>query len=333
MNDTSKKKYIPTPEMLGQRLDKALSVLPEVNSRNRAQDLLEKKCVYINGTFQKPSYKLMLNDVIEVIWPQKIELKITPMNFALDIVFEDEDLLVINKPAGLVVHPAAGHQADTLVNALAFHNSYFNMKFSESRPGIVHRIDKDTSGLLVVAKNDKAHEFLSLQFKKKTIHRRYYAVVLGTVLKKNGILQSYLHRHPVHRKIFCSVRSSTNKIYTEFSADQKIGKWAVTEYTVQSQKNSLSYISLKLQTGRTHQIRVHLSELGHPIVGDSAYGFTKNLAKISNKEIKQDAPKLNRFFLHAAELGFIHPVSQEHLLFKVDWPTADKQQISKWGLI
>lgn len=320
------KTYIVEAEHIGQRLDKWLAALPEINSRNFAQDLIDKNLVLVNGKKEKPSLSLKLNDAVEIQVPDQAEpTELIPYNFKLDIVFEDSDILVVNKPAGLVVHPAAGHQQDTLVNALIHYTKDLSMK-NEMRPGIVHRIDKETSGLLVVAKNDFSHENLAAQFKNKTSHRIYYAVVDRDLKNTTGKIQSYLARHPVDRKRNASVRIN-NKIVTTFKPDFEEGKWAVTSYEKLAvsrvdKNNSFSYVKLKLETGRTHQIRVHMSDLGHPLVGDLTYGFSKGIAEKLH---------LNRFFLNAAELGFKHPRTDEFKLFKVSWPSQDSKKIQEFG--
>lgn len=308
-------------ESVGQRLDRFLTGFPEIISRSFAQDLIEKKFVLVDGKEARASLALKIGQIVEVHLPEEPEnTTLQPYHFPLDILFEDQDLIVVNKPSGLVIHPAAGHQQDTLVNALLYHTKDLSMK-NEQRPGIIHRIDKETSGLLVVAKNDLAHEKLAQQFKNKTSHRVYYAVVKGSLAKKNGIIQSYLARHPSDRKRYASIRVQ-NKIITSFDENFEDGKWAVTHYERIAQASGLSYVKLKLETGRTHQIRVHLSELGHPLVGDVQYGYSLQKAKNEN---------LNRFYLHAAELGFVHPGTNKEMLFKVDWPAEDRKKILEWG--
>lgn len=308
-------------EFVGQRLDRFLASLPEIFSRSFAQDLIEKKLILVDGKEARASLALKLNQVVEVSIPEVAEpSELIPYDFPLDIVFEDDDLIVLNKPSGLVIHPAAGHEQDTLVNALLHHTKDLSMK-NEQRPGIVHRIDKETSGLLVVAKNDLAHEKLAQQFKDKTSHRIYYAVALGSLARKSGTMRSYLSRHPSDRKRYASIREN-NKIVSAFDESFQDGKWAVTHYEKLGQSSGLSYVKLKLETGRTHQIRVHMSEMGNPLVGDIQYGYSQQKAKNE---------KLSRFYLHAAELGFTHPTTNEKMLFKIDWPSADRQRILDWG--
>lgn len=319
-----------TDDLLGLRLDKALSSREEIRSRSRAEQLILSGDVKVNNKLERSSYKIKKNDYIEYfISTDKKEVGILPLNLPLDILFEDDDLIVLNKPAGLVVHPSAGHENDTLVNALLFHTKNLSMKFGENRPGIVHRIDRETSGLLVVAKNDFCHENLALQFKQKTIHRIYYALAIGTTKNKIGKIQSYLSRHPLDRKRYASVRDAEKKIITQFSEDITDGKWSVTNYAVLKEHPSkLSYVRLQLETGRTHQIRVHLSELGIPIAGDRVYGADKKIKNITSNELRKLISDIPRFALHAAELGFKHPKTNENLIFKVDWP-ADVFELLK----
>lgn len=308
------------PEDIGLRLDKYLSGLEEISSRNYAQNLIEKKLVFVNSKVAKASLQLKENQIIEIILPELVATELVPYELALDIVYEDSDLLVVNKPSGLVVHPAAGHQQDTLVNALLFHTKDLSMK-NELRPGIVHRIDKETSGLLVVAKNDQAHEKLSQQFKDKTTHRIYFALIEGNLPKASGVCRSYLTRHPVDRKKYASIKEN-NKIINALRDDVSTGKWAITHFTKLAQHANMSYVKLQLETGRTHQIRVHMSELGHPLVGDTLYGYSVK----KKKELS-----INRFYLHAAELGFTHPRTNEKLIFKVNWPVEDLKKLKELG--
>ncbi len=310
---------------MGQRLDKWLANIDGINSRSVAHDLITKNHVLVDSKVTKPSALLKLNQIVEVQIPEVKSVGLQPYIYQLNIVYEDSDLIVINKPSGLVVHPAAGHEQDTLVNALINHTKDLSMKH-EMRPGIVHRLDKETSGLLVIAKNDFAHEHLSLQFKNKTTHRIYYAVVEKEIKTPSGTFQSYLARHPVDRKRYASIREN-NKVLGKFKESVTEGKWAVTHFkkltTSYVEKNLyLTYTKLKLETGRTHQIRVHLSENGHPLLGDLVYGGSKVIIK------KYD---LNRFFLHAAELGFVHPTTKSEMLFKVSWPAADSLKLAQLG--
>ena len=318
-------KFIANPTDIGQRLDKWLADQSELKehipTRSFTKSLFEKNLVKINNKVSRSSTVLKLNDVIEVEIPITESIGLVAYDFKLDIIFEDADLIVVNKPSGLVVHPAVGHEQDTLVNALINHTSQLSMK-NELRPGIVHRIDKETSGLLVIAKNDQSHENLSNQFKNKTTHRVYYAIVDGNLKTKKATVSSYLARHLTDRKRYASIKIN-NQIMTHFDPNFEKGKWAVTHYELIKEASKLSYIKVQLETGRTHQIRVHLSEHVKPLVGDLTYGY-------SAKKYKEYS--LKRFYLHAAELGFDHPKTGEKMLFKSDWPSEDLKLIQSWGL-
>jgi 23S rRNA pseudouridine1911/1915/1917 synthase len=313
--------YEVSSETCGQRIDKFLGSLPEIATRSRAVVLIESGRVWINKKpYPKPSCILREFDLIDFeIQHESSESELQPLNLKLDIFYEDEFLIVLNKPAGLVVHPAAGHAQDTLVNALVYHTDDLSMKFGENRPGIVHRLDKDTSGLMVVAKRDDIHEALTLQFRNRTIHRHYQAVVFGLLPKRTGRIQSYLARHPSNRKKYSSVLSKDRKIIREQTELVNFGKWAVTDYEVLEQNPiGISFIQLKLHTGRTHQIRIHLSEMGHPIVADELYGQRKYSSLRGNlKELVSTFPRLA---LHAVEIGFEHPKTKEVLRFSAPWP-------------
>jgi 23S rRNA pseudouridine1911/1915/1917 synthase len=299
----------PLPfEMTGLRLDKALAKIPDIASRSQAAILIEKSNVTVNKKPAKASYILSAGDTVEIELHPNVSETLVPWNFPLEILFEDKDLLVVNKPSGMVAHPAAGHHQDTLVNALLAHTKNLSEGSAVDRPGLVHRIDKETSGLLVIAKNNLSHEALARQFKERSIDRKYWCVAEGRLKSKAGSVESYLARHPTHRKKFASVRDPKSKT----------GKWAKTHYKVLSSHGTLHYLELKLETGRTHQIRIHLSEMGIPIAGDELYGSKR---------------KLGRFLLHAAELGFTHPTTGKRLFFKKDWPEDDKNLIRSWGLL
>lgn len=317
--------FIITSELAGLRLDKALAQVPEIGTRSRAAFLISENSVSLirdktKKIILKPSYETQINDKFNIEFPDAKPTELVPLEKDLDIIFEDEDLIVVNKPAGLVVHPAAGHEQDTLVNALLNHSKNLSMKFGEDRPGLVHRIDKDTSGLLVIAKNDYTHEKLAEQFKNKTTHRIYWALCYGRFKSEIGTFQSYLARHPIDRKRIASLMDRNKKIIRQPSLDLN-GKWAVTHYEERKYYTSgISLIHLKLETGRTHQIRVHLSEAAHPIVGDVTYGADHRLNSIKSQTLKELIRNLNRFALHAAELGFCHPRSLKNLKFNVNWP-------------
>lgn len=297
MNSKRRHTLTVKPEHAGQRLDKWLSTLDFIVSRSRAAELVDKGLVTLNGRPLKASAKVQAHAQIEVIIPEPEPTTLQPLNQPLDILYQDGDVAVVNKPAGLVVHPAAGHAQDTLVNILLHHVGQLSLGFAERRPGIVHRLDRDTSGILVVAKNDRAHHSLAEQFRRKTVHRIYWAIVHGQPATRTGTYQTHLARHPQDRKRFSS---------------QAHGKLAITHYTcLQTVPARLSWLRLQLQTGRTHQIRVHLSEAGLPIVGDPIYG--RKAAREADKE-------LGRLALHACELGFVHPTLDKQMSFKIDFP-------------
>lgn len=299
------------------RLDRIVASFTEIRSRTKADFLITEGLVLVNQKPSKSSYLTRLNDQIIISIPVEKVMSLEPTNIPLDIQFEDEDIIVINKPAGLVVHPAAGHESDTLVNALLYHTKNLSMRFNEMRPGIVHRLDKETSGLLVIAKNDLAHESLVHDFQNRNIHRVYKAVCFGAPQPPQGRYESHLGRHPTDRKRFASVPD---------------GKWAATNYKTLKSKQGLSLMELKLETGRTHQIRVHMSEKGNPLVGDHMYGADKKLKQITQESIKTDIKNLNRFLLHAEQLGFHHPTKKTWQDFKIDWPQTEQTLIKKWGL-
>lgn len=314
-----------TPELAGLRIDKALVACPEVATRSQASRLISLGRVKLNGTAVKASHPAESGDVYELEIPVAEATELVPYEFPLDIVYEDDQLIVVNKPAGLVVHPAYGHLHDTLVNALLHHTTALSMGFNEQRPGLVHRIDKGTSGLLVIAKNDEAQRFLAMQFQRKTTHRVYWAVTVGVPKPREGTIRSFLRRHPDDRKRVASVPEAAP------GAEQE-GKSAVTHYRVlKHHPAGLALVELKLETGRTHQIRVHLSENGTPIAGDETYGGMKRLKSVNSPRVREIVAKSGRFALHAAELGFVHPTTQEKLLFAAGWPDDLKPLVEHLG--
>ena len=271
--------YADTP---GERLDAFLARCAENMSRSAAQRLIEEGCVKRNGKPGKKNDKLSPGDTVEFSIPEPKAVDIVAKDIPLDIVYEDEDVLVINKPKGLVVHPAAGHQDDTLVNGLLYAmGDDLSGINGELRPGIVHRIDKDTSGLLAVAKNDHAHTFLASQLKDHTMARTYEAIVCGSFREDSGTVDAPIGRHPSDRK--------------KMTVTQRNSKEAVTHWEVVARYRGYTHIRCKLETGRTHQIRVHMAHIGHPILGDTVYGHKK-------PELGQDSQ-----CLHAGALCFRHP--------------------------
>ena len=266
----------------GERLDAFLARCADNLSRSAAQKLIEEGCVKRNGKPGRKNDKLNLGDAIEYEIPKPKEVDIVPTEMALDIVYEDEDVLVINKPKGLVVHPAAGHQDDTLVNGLLYAmGDELSGINGELRPGIVHRIDKDTSGLLAVAKNDFAHNMLASQLKDHTMARSYEAIVVGSFREDSGTVDAPIGRHPSDRKKMCVIERNS--------------KPAVTHWEVVERFRGYTHIRCRLETGRTHQIRVHMAHIGHPLLGDTVYGHKK-------PELGQDSQ-----CLHAFSLCFRHP--------------------------
>jgi 23S rRNA pseudouridine1911/1915/1917 synthase len=295
-----------SPELADQRIDKALATVARIATRSQASRLIQAGRVRINGKVLKPSYQTQLGDRIDVDIPVEVATELVPYDFPLSIPYEDEDLLIVDKPAGLVVHPACGHAQDTLVNALLHHTTDLALGLGEQRPGLVHRIDKDTSGLLVIAKNDEAQRFLALQFQRKTTHRLYRAVAFGKFKDGRGTIRSNLKRHPLDRKRVASAED---------------GKPAVTHYHVSAYHPSgVSLVELRLETGRTHQIRVHLSENGHPIVGDTVYGADRRLKGLKSVALRKIIEEMPRFALHAMEIGFVHPRKKTRMLFRAPWP-------------
>ena len=264
-------------------------------TRSRATSLLADGNVTVNGQVKGKSYKVKAGDQIVINVPDPVELDAKPQDIPLDIVYEDDDLLVVNKPKGMVVHPAAGNLDGTLVNALLFHcKGRLSGINGVMRPGIVHRIDKDTSGLLIVAKNDAAHAHLAEQIKEHSFTREYEAVVYGNVKADNGSISAPIGRHPVKRK--------------QMAVTAQNSKNAVTHYTVLKRFGDFTHVRLRLETGRTHQIRVHMSYIGHAVAGDEVYG-PKNVIK-----------SLGGQCLHAKKIGFIHPSTNQYMEFDSELP-------------
>jgi 23S rRNA pseudouridine1911/1915/1917 synthase len=295
------------------RLDKALAQDSHIESRSQATSLIDRGFVTLNGEKVKPAHITKVGECFHVFLIAGSPVELVPYEFKLNIVYEDNDVIVVDKPSGLVVHPCIGHRRDTLVNALLHHTNELASGFSEGRPGIVHRIDKDTSGLLVVAKNDRSLRFLGEQFKNKSLHRVYWAVTYGVFKNSSGTIRSYLKRHPTQRKRFASEKLAPES--------QPTGKLAVTHYRViKSHPSNLSLVHCQLETGRTHQIRVHLSEAGHPILSDPFYCTSHRVKSVKSVHLRKIIQETPHLFLHAAELGFVHPTTKEQMLFKRPWP-------------
>ncbi|GAB7028077.1 RluA family pseudouridine synthase [Geotalea toluenoxydans] len=289
-----------------ERLDSYIARTVETLTRAAVQRLMESGMITVNGMPPKPSLKLKGGEQLKIAVPPPVEAGPAPENIPLEILYEDRDLVVVNKDAGMVVHPGAGNSGGTLVNALLGHCTDLSGIGGELRPGIVHRIDKDTSGILVVAKNDASHLALSEQFREHSIKRIYIAIVYGSPKTDSGRLESIIGRHPVDRK--------------RMSGKARHGKHAVTHWRVIGRYPGMCLIRLRLETGRTHQIRVHLSEAGHPLVGDEVYGGGARLDSVKDPVLRRLVRELGRQALHAKTLGFVHPSTKEYLEFDTDLP-------------
>jgi 23S rRNA pseudouridine1911/1915/1917 synthase len=306
------------------RIDKFLSNRLNDVSRSKIQAAADAGCILVNGTAVKSNYTVKPYDEISIVmdYPRR-ELKIIPEKIPLDIVFEDEHLIVLNKPAGLVVHPGHGNYTGTLVNALAWYYKELPLfKSEDPRPGLVHRIDKDTSGLMVIAKTEQAKVKLALQFFNKSSERRYQALVWGIPKEKNGIITGNIGRSPKNRQVF-----------TVFS-DEDMGKHAVTHYTVLKEIGYVSLLECRLETGRTHQIRVHMKHINHPLFNDSTYGGDQILRGTTFTKYKQFVQNcfkiIPRQALHAKTLGFTHPATNQNLRFESELPDDMASVIKKW---
>jgi 23S rRNA pseudouridine1911/1915/1917 synthase len=306
-------KLVVDEQCSNKRLDAFISSKITDVSRTRIKNLILNGMVKINNQiYYEPSKKINFEDNLIIEIPPPKETNIKPYNYNLDIIFEDNDIIIINKPAGLVVHPGAGNTENTLVNALINHcKENLSTIGGELRPGIVHRLDKDTSGLLVVAKNDMAHINLSKQFNNHTINRKYKALVWGTLRPQKGIIKSYITRSDRNRQLM--------------EANYTKGKSAITNYkTLEIFNNNktptLSLIECKLDTGRTHQIRVHMSHKGNSIVGDKLYQKKNKKFKKIDVELNLMIKNIDRQFLHAKSLGFVHPSSHKEVHFEIPLP-------------
>lgn len=291
-------------EWIGRRVDKVLSEYFSDYSRSFIRKLFDDDLILVNGKKSKPGYNIKSGDVLDISVPDPVDIQIVPENIPLDIIYEDDDVILVNKPKGMVVHPAPGHYSGTLVNGLMYH---FGDSLSgingEIRPGIVHRIDMDTTGVLVVCKNDNAHRALSEQLHEHSITRKYYAIVHGNIAVDDGTVDAPIGRSPKDRK--------------KMAVNTKNGRRAVTHYHVLERfGGKYTYIECQLETGRTHQIRVHMASLGHPIVGDEVYGPKKCPFKLQGQT------------LHAGVLGFIHPSTGKYVEFTADLPDYLKKLIS-----
>ena len=287
----------------GQRLDAAIADLGEI-SRSLAQKLLEDGCVTVNGEAVKKNYKTAVGDEISVRLPEVQEIDLVAEEIPLDVIYEDEDVIVVNKPKGLVVHPAAGHPNGTLVNALLHHcGDSLSGIGGEKRPGIVHRIDKDTSGLIIAAKNDMAHQSLSDQLKDRSLSRTYECIAVGNFREDSGVIDAPIGRHPTDRK--------------KMTVTDKHGKSAVTHWEVLGRYPGYTHLRCKLETGRTHQIRVHLAYRSHPIAGDPVYGKADGKLGLTSQ------------CLHAVKLRFRHPRTGQDVECCCDLPEEFTQALEK----
>jgi len=278
---------------VGTRIDKYISALMEGKSRSYIQGMIEKGGVIVNGSIKKSNYTVKEGDVISVTIPEPEEMNIKPEKIPLEILYEDSDLVVVNKKQGMVVHPASGIYSGTLVNALLDHCTDLSGINGVLRPGIVHRIDKNTSGILVIAKNDNSHNILAHQLKEHTMTRVYYALVEGIIKKDEGTVDTQIGRHPAEKIKMAVVRE---------------GKRAVTHYRVVQRYKAHTLVECVLETGRTHQIRVHMAHIGHPVVGDPVYGHKKQRFKLEGQ------------LLHAKKLGFVHPSTNRYVEFESSLP-------------
>lgn len=286
-------------ELEGVRIDKYLTAYYDEVSRSEWKNYFDEQKVLVNNKVVKPSYKVVNDDEITIEELDTVESTILPENIKLDIVYEDEDILVINKPTGMVVHPAPGHTKGTLVNALLYHYQSLSTIGGEARAGIVHRIDKDTSGLLIVCKNNVAHRKISEQLKNKLAKRTYWAIVTGSIGHNLGKIDAPIGRDPNNRQKMAVVPN---------------GKSAVTHFKVLDRFHDFTLIELELETGRTHQIRVHMSYIQHPVFGDPLYGVKKQVDSFGQ-------------YLHAKKIGFYHPRTNAYMEFEVDLPEEFTKKI------
>lgn len=296
-----KKEYKVKENEAGIRIDKYLSNKLSDTSRTLITSMINDGLVTLNSKPTKPSYKVEVNDVIYLETKEATDVDIKPEDLKLDIIYSDDDVAIINKPSGMVVHPAIGNTEGTLVNGLMYELDDFSGIKGEIRPGIVHRIDKNTSGLLMIAKNDYAHEFLSNQLKEHSVNRIYVGLVYGVISENLGRIEAPIGRDPKDRKKMAVVED---------------GKKAITNFKVIERYKKFTLVEFKLETGRTHQIRVHMKYIGYPLVGDPEYGPKKLVEETGQ-------------FLHAKTLGFIHPKTKKYMEFSVDIPPYFKDYLDK----
>ncbi|MBI4535363.1 MAG: RluA family pseudouridine synthase [Ignavibacteriae bacterium] len=306
---------IVPPGKKKERLDVFLTHHVQNATRNKVQRAIEQGQVLVNGESVRSSHQVVSGEIIHVTFPKPPPPKAVAENIPLDILHEDEDVIVVNKPAGMVTHPAYGNYRGTLVNALLYHCNHLSTLHDDQRPGIVHRLDKDTSGLMVIAKTDHAHTRLAKQFALRTIAREYQAIVWGVFTSRNGVIEAHLGRSKSDRKKMAVVPE---------------GKRAVTEYEVLQQFGYLALVRLKLQTGRTHQIRVHLAHINHPVFGDPTYNGRHIVwgpaTQARKAEVQNLLDLMPRQALHAKTIGFVHPSSGKNMQFDSELP-ADMQAV------
>jgi 23S rRNA pseudouridine1911/1915/1917 synthase len=305
------------------RIDKFLMHRIENASRNRIQNAIEQGNVLVNDKTVKSSYKVKPLDVISVVLPHPPrDTEVYPEDILINIVYEDDDVLVVNKDAGMVVHPGYNNYTGTLVNALVFHFQQLpTLPGNDGRPGLVHRIDKDTSGLLLISKNERSMTYLARQFFDHTITRKYMALVWGD-LEQDGMVEGYIGRSAADRRVMA--------VYD----DPEKGKWSVTHYKVLERLNYVTLIECQLETGRTHQIRAHMKHIGHPLFSDATYGGDKILKGTVFSKYKQFVENcfelMPRQALHAETLGFVHPSTKKHIIFEASLPQDFKAVLEKW---
>lgn len=291
-------------EISGVRLDKYLADNLEEYSRSYLNKLIKEELILVNGKKSKPKYNVQENDKVDITIPEPIELKVEAENIPIEIVYEDEDLAIVNKPKNMVVHPAPGNYSRTLVNALLYKLDHLSSINGVKRPGIVHRIDKNTTGLLMIAKTNLAHNSLAEQLKQHTTHRVYHSIVYGNVKDDEGRVDLPIGRHPKDRKKMTVTYENSRNAITNFKVIERFG-----DYT---------YIQNKLETGRTHQIRVHMAHLGHPLLGDDVYGPKKSKYTLVGQT------------LHAKEIGFIHPRTGKYMQFESELPEYFQKLLSNF---
>jgi 23S rRNA pseudouridine1911/1915/1917 synthase len=312
--------FIPAEEK-GRRLDQFLSSVDKLTlSRSQIKKLIDDGLITVNDRPTEPSYKVKSDDRIKVIIPPPRALTVKPQNIRLDIVYEDNDIIVVNKPKGMVTHPAPGNYDGTLVNALLYHCDHLATLGAPLRPGIVHRLDKDTSGLIVAAKTDAAYASLAKQLKSRTMEKTYIALVHGVIKNDEGVIEARIGRHPVERKKMSVIESRGSRVTSQKSREAFTSYKVINRFSAKggfaSGEKDYTLIEVKIKTGRTHQIRVHMSHIGHPLVGDPTYGGKKGEFELKGQ------------LLHAKKLGFVHPGTGKFVEFETKLPKEMKEVIT-----